>query len=46
MAQSDQEAAEEDARAAAASPWPGRLILAGFIFVCILYVIYKAVPAL
>jgi hypothetical protein len=42
QARADQEAAEADARAANASPWPGRLILAGFILLCILYVVYKA----
>jgi hypothetical protein len=42
MARMDQEAADDDARAAAASPWPGRLILTAFILLCILYVVYRS----
>ena len=39
--QYDREAAEADAAAAFASPWPRRLILTAFIILCILYVVYE-----
>ena len=38
----EQEAAEEDARMATASPWPRRLTLIAFILLCVLYIYYKA----
>lgn len=38
----EQEAAEEDARLANASPWPRRLTLVAFIVLCALYVYYKS----
>ena len=37
----EQEAAEEDAHLATASPWPRRLTLVVFILLCVLYVYYK-----
>lgn len=40
--QYEREAAEHDAAEVNASPWPKRLILTGFILLCILYVAYKA----
>jgi len=47
-AQADREAAEEDAREAAAPPWPWtkRLVLAAFILAWLAYIAWKAAKAL
>lgn len=46
LQRSEQEAAEDDARAAAASPWVKRLIIAAFIAACLAYVAFMASKAL
>jgi hypothetical protein len=46
LQRAEQEAAADDARAEAASPWPRRLFLAAFVLGCVIYVAYKGSKAL